>query len=433
MARHYGHLNSKQLSEKESNVVASTLHPETEKFLAQRPVPLFIGGVWRTAREGGVFDVYQPADGVALAQVAAGDGADIDDAVTAANRAFPAWSELPAADRATLLHRYADAIEANLDLLASLESLDVGKPVTGAAAFDIPFAAQAFRYFADLSVHVRRSVPLAVAHMEAHQVRVPYGPCGFIFPWNFPFLLFAWGVAPALAAGNTVVVKPAELTPLSTLYACHLAEEVGIPSGVINVVPGLGHVAGAALSRHLGIRRMSFTGSPEVGREVAVESARNLVPCKLELGGKGAAIVFDDVDVAGTARKLAGAISGNTGQVCCTATRWVVHEKVLDELVSEAKEALSEVVIGAGSDPATTMGPLVSETQRRRVLGYIDKGLAGGASALLEGGPAQPPGHEGGYFVKPALLSGDADNVCARRRSSVPSPMSYRSATKTTW
>ncbi len=414
-------------------MVASTLYAETEKFLAQGPVPLYIGGAWRPAREGGVFDVYQPADGVALAQVAAGDGADIDDAVAAADRAFPAWSERPAADRATLLHRYADAIEANLDLLAGLESLDVGKPVTGAAGFDIPFAAQAFRYFADLSVHIRRSEPLAVAHMEAHQVRVPYGPCGFIFPWNFPFLLFAWGVAPALAAGNTVVVKPAEVTPLSTLYACRLAEEVGIPAGVINVVPGLGHVAGAALSRHGGIRRMSFTGSPEVGREVAVESARNLVPCKLELGGKGAAIIFDDVDVPGTARKLAGAISGNAGQVCCTATRWVVHEKVLDALVSEAKAALSEVVIGAGSDPATTMGPLVSERQRRRVLGYVDQGLASGASSLLEGGPAEPPGHEGGYFVKPALLSGGPTTYVPGRRSSVPLPMSCRSATRTTW
>ena len=299
----------------------------------------------------------------------------------------------------------------------------MGKPVTGARDFDIPFAVQAFRYFADLSVHMRRSVPLPVAHMEARQVQVPYGPCGFIFPWNFPFLLYGWGVAPALAAGNTVVVKPAELTPLSTLYACHLAEQVGIPAGVINVVPGLGETAGAALARHTGIRRMSFTGSPEVGREVAMQAARNLVPCKLELGGKGAAVVFDDVDVPDTARRLANAITGNSGQVCCTATRWMVHEDVLDQLVSEAKEVLGEVTIGAGSDPATTMGPLVSEGQRRRVLGYIDKGLASGATALLQGGELRPKGHEDGYFVSPALLTGDPANICAREE--IFGPVAY--------
>jgi aldehyde dehydrogenase (NAD+) len=259
--------------------------------------------------------------------------------------------------------------------------------------------------------------------MEARQVQLPYGPCGFIFPWNFPFLLYGWGVAPALAAGNTVVVKPAELTPLSTLYACHLAEQVGIPAGVINVVPGLGETAGAALARHTGIRRMSFTGSPEVGREVAMHAARNLVPCKLELGGKGAAVVFNDVDVSDTARHLANAITGNSGQVCCTATRWMVHEDVLDQLVSEAKEALGEVTIGAGSDPATTMGPLVSEGQRRRVLGYIDKGLASGATVLLEGGELRPKGHENGYFVSPALLTGDPANICAREE--IFGPVAY--------
>jgi acyl-CoA reductase-like NAD-dependent aldehyde dehydrogenase len=404
-------------------VLTSTVQTELDKFLGQDPVPLFIGGVWRTARAGEVIDVRQPADGGPLAKVACGDKAEIDDAVAAANRAFPAWSEMAPADRATLLHRYADAIEDHVELLAQLESLDVGKPVTGAVDFDIPFAVEGFRYFADLSVHIRRSTPLPVAHIEARQIQVPYGPCGFIFPWNFPFLLFAWGIAPALAAGNTVVVKPAELTPLTSLYACHLAEEVGIPAGVINVVAGLGHTAGAALGRNTDIRRMSFTGSPEVGREVAAESGRNLIPCKLELGGKGAAVVFNDVDISATARKLANAITGNAGQVCCTATRWLVHESVVDELVAEAKNVLAEVVIGAGTDPATTMGPLVSETQRRRVLSYIDKGLATGATALLEGGPIGPAGHEEGYFVKPALLAGGPDNICAREE--IFGPVAY--------
>jgi acyl-CoA reductase-like NAD-dependent aldehyde dehydrogenase len=404
-------------------MATSTVQTDIEKFLGQGPVPLYIGGAWRAAHSAEVIAVQDPAKGALLAEVAAGEGADIDDAVNAANRAFPQWSGLPPADRATLLHRYADAIEDNVELLGSLESLDVGKPVTGAIAFDVPFAVQAFRYFADLSVHLRRSTPLPVPQIDARQIQVPYGPCGFIFPWNFPFLLYAWGVAPALAAGNTVVVKPAELTPLSTLYACHLAEQVGIPAGVINVVPGLGETAGAALARHAGIRRMSFTGSPEVGKEVASQAGRNLVPCKLELGGKGAAVVFDDVDVSTTARKLADAITGNSGQVCCTATRWMVHEDVLGQLVTEAKEVLAEVKIGAGSDPATTMGPLVSEGQRRRVLGYIDKGVATGATALLEGGAFKPAGHEEGYFVSPALLTGGPGNVCAREE--IFGPVAY--------
>lgn len=404
-------------------VVQTDVRKEIDKFLGQSPVPLYTGGAWRLARGQGTIEVRQPADGSLLATVAAGDSSDIDDAVAAASGAFPEWAARSAGERAALLHRYADAIEDNAGLLANLESLDVGKPVKDATGFDVPFAAKAFRYFADLSVHVRKSQPLAVEHIEARQIQVPYGPCGFIFPWNFPFLLYAWGVAPALAAGNTVVVKPAELTPLSTLFACHLAEEVGIPAGVINVVPGLGQTAGAALSRHTGIRRMSFTGSPEVGRAVAQEAARNLVPCKLELGGKGAAVIFDDVDVSDTARKLASAVTLNTGQVCCTATRWLVHENVLDELVTEATKALSEVSIGSGDDPATTMGPLVSETQRKRVLGYLDKGTATGATILLEGGAVRPQGHEGGYFVKPALLSGQADNVCAREE--IFGPVAY--------
>lgn len=404
-------------------MVTSTVQTEMEKFLGQGPVPLYIGGAWRPAHGGEVIEVLDPANGMLLAEVSGAESGDIDDAVTAANRAFPEWSAMAPSDRATLLHRYADAIEDNVELLGTLESLDVGKPVTGAMGFDIPFAVQAFRYFADLSVHIRRSEPLPLPHMEARQIQVPYGPCGFIFPWNFPFLLYAWGAAPALAAGNTIVVKPAELTPLTTLYACRLAEQVGIPAGVINVVPGLGETAGAALAAHTGVRRMSFTGSPEVGREVASLAARNLVPCKLELGGKGAAVVFNDVDVSDTARKLADAITGNSGQVCCTATRWMVHEDVLDQLVSEAKEVLGEINIGAGLDPNTTMGPLVSEGQRRRVLGYIDRGLATGATALLEGAALKPAGHEDGYFVSPALLTGEPGNICAREE--IFGPVAY--------
>jgi acyl-CoA reductase-like NAD-dependent aldehyde dehydrogenase len=392
-------------------------------FLDQSPIPLYIGGRWQPATGGETIEVLQPSDGAPLATVAGGGAADIDAAVKAAWAAFPAWAATPANDRAVLLHRLADAIDKNVETIAKLESLDVGKPYIAARDFDIPFASQAYRYYADLSVHARRNEPIGLKGIEARQIRVPYGPCGFIVPWNFPFVLFAWGAAPALAAGNTIVVKPAELTPLTSLFMGQLAEEVGFPRGVINVVPGLGETAGSALANHSGIKRMSFTGSPEVGKLVAEACGRNLVPCKLELGGKGAAVVFEDVDVKATAQALASAITGNTGQVCCTATRWMIHEKIYDQLISEASAALKKTKIGPGMNEDTQMGPVVSATQRSRVLGYLEKGTKTGAKFILEGGPAQVPGHEGGYFVKPALLTGPADNVC--NREEIFGPVAY--------
>jgi acyl-CoA reductase-like NAD-dependent aldehyde dehydrogenase len=225
-----------------------------------------------------------------------------------------------------------------------------------------------------------------------------------------------------LAAGNTVVIKPAEDTPLSTIYLGLLAKEVGIPDGVINVVPGLGEVTGAALAAHSSIKRMSFTGSPEVGRLVAEACGRNLVPVKLELGGKGAAVVFDDVDVPRTAEKLVEAITFHAGQMCCDATRWLVHRKIYDQLVEACVERMKQVVVGYPLDRATQMGPVVSEKQRKRVLGYCQRGHAEGAEVVLEGGEASVPGRNG-FYVKPALLAGSLDNVAAREE--IFGPVAY--------
>src|ERR1035441_7280762 len=205
----------------------------------------------------------------------------------------------------------------------------------------------------------RYSLPLAIKNIEARTWRVPYGVCGFIFPWNFPFTLLCWGVAPALAAGNTVVVKPSEVPPLSSLFAAKIAAEAGLPPGVLNVVNGAGANAGAALSSHPRIKRMSFTGSPEVGKKIGEVCGRNLVPCNLELGGKGAAVVFDDVDVDSAATQLAGAITLNTGQVCCTATRWMIHEKIYDRFVGKVTDVLKQTKIGPGMDRDTQMGPIL--------------------------------------------------------------------------
>ena len=236
---------------------------------------------------------------------------------------------------------------------------------------------------------------------------------GQVIPWNFPLLLFGWGTSPALAAGNTVIVKPAEDTPLSTIYVARLAREAGLPDGVVNVVPGSGATAGAALSASPGIKRMSFTGSPEVGRLVGEACGRNLVPVKLELGGKGAAVVFEDVDVEETATKLVGAITFHTGQVCCDATRWVVHESIYDDFMSRCQSKLQNVHVDYQLSDTCGMGPVVNAKQRERVLSYLEKGVAGGAEAVVAGGAADVPGHDG-YFVKPALLAGSFDNVAAR-------------------
>ena len=403
----------------------TSLKPEVTKFLSTQPLKMFIGGRWVESRSGKTFETLDPGEGKVLAQVTAGEAADVDAAVAAAQQAFckSGWATMPVNDRAVILHRLADLIDKNKDILAQIESLDVGKPRGQAAAFDVPHAAQTFRYYADLSVHTRRREPIAVPGFEAHTVRVPYGVCGFIFPWNFPFLLVGWGIAPALAAGNTVVIKPAEDTPLSTLYFAKLAEQAGIPAGVINVVTGLGETAGAALAQHPGLKRMSFTGSPEVGRLIAEACGRNLVPVKLELGGKGAAVIFDDVDVNAVAESLAGAVTLNAGQVCCTATRWLVHEKIKAAFLKKAAATLDAMKIGYGADAGTNIGPVVSAKQRARVLGYVDKGVKAGAKLLLAGGRAEVKGHQHGFYVKPALLTGDAANICAREE--IFGPVAY--------
>jgi aldehyde dehydrogenase (NAD+) len=378
------------------------------------PIQHFIGGTSKPSADGAVEQVLNPSDGSPLATVGMGGAAEIDAAVSAAWKAFPAWSGLSPSERASKLHRFAELLEKHATDLALLESLDVGKAISAAEGFDIPFGIECLRYFADLSTHAHYDVPLAIKNIEARTHRAPYGVCGFIFPWNFPFTLLLWGIAPALAAGNTVVVKPSEVTPLSSLFVARLSAEAGLPDGVINLVVGNGAAAGAALAGHPLIKRMSFTGSPEVGKKIGEVCGRNLVPCKLELGGKGAAIIFDDVDVDATARKLAGAITLNTGQVCCTATRWLVHEKIYDAFVEKAAAALKETKIGPGIDRETQMGPVVSEVQQRRIVNYIEEGVKEGAEIVLAGGTAAPSGGERGFYVQPSLLAGSPENVCCR-------------------
>lgn len=399
------------------------LLPEVGKFLdkpLQRP---WVGGKEASASDGATFDTHDPGSGEKLATVPHFSEPDVDAAVSAAQRAFEksGWATLPPNERGALLHRLADEVERRLKIIAQIESLDAGK-IEAQAQGDVANFVATVRYFADLAQHVNRRNTLAVRGHEAWTMRQPWGPCGFIFPWNFPFLLIGWGIAPALAAGNTVVIKPAEDTPLSAVYLGQLAKDVGLPDGVINVVTGFGETTGAAVSRHRGLRRMSFTGSPEVGRLVGEACGRNLTPVKLELGGKGAAVVFDDVDVADTAAKLVGAITFHTGQVCCDATRWLVHRRVYNQFVDECAKRIKQVQVGYQMDESTQMGPVVNEKQRKRVLNYLEKGVKQGARMIVEGGPADVPGKKG-HYVKPALMEGKLDNVAAREE--IFGPVAY--------
>ena len=396
---------------------------EVDKYLASGPHQAYIGGQNTPSSAGDTFATHDPGSGDLLAEVHHMAPADVDAAVDVAREAFEksGWAQLPVNERGALLHRLADAVEKHKPVLAQIEALDCGK-VLAQAEGDIQNFVDTMRYFIEMSQNLDARTTLAVSGHDAWIARLPWGVCGFIFPWNFPFLLVGWGVAPALVAGNTVVIKPAEDTPLSTLYLPRLAKEAGIPDGVINVVPGLGETTGAALANNRHLQRMSFTGSPEVGRLVAEACGRNLTPVKLELGGKGAAVIFDDVDVSDTAQKLADAITFHTGQVCCDATRWLVHDSVYDEFVTECASRLNQVQVGYQLDENTQMGPVVSEKQRQRVLGYLEKGQKDGAELILAGGAADIAGRSGCY-VKPALLAGSLDNVAAREE--IFGPVAY--------
>jgi aldehyde dehydrogenase (NAD+) len=402
------------------------LLPEVRRFLALSPVPAVIG--WRdvTAASGATFRTFDPGSAMLLSEVTALQAEDVDAGVQAARRAFAGDWGKPAQSGTRLqwMRRLADAVEQRRAEFAQIESLDAGKLI-GQAGKDVDGFIATLRYFAGLASELPLRQTLEVSGHEAWVTRQPWGACGFIVPWNFPLLLVGWGIGPALAAGNTVVVKPAEDTSLSALYLARVARDIGFPDGVINVVPGHGEAAGAALAGHPGLRRMSFTGSPEVGRLVARACGHNLVPCKLELGGKGAAVIFDDVDISATATQLADAITFHAGQVCCDATRWLVHRSVHDEFVDAVSQRLREVRIGHPMEAGSQMGPVVNARQAQRVLGYLDRGRAEGAKLLMAGGAAAVSGYEG-HYVKPALLGGSLDNIAAR--DEIFGPVAYISA-----
>jgi phenylacetaldehyde dehydrogenase len=376
---------------------------------------MLINGKWVDAASGKSFPTFNPATGEVLAHVAEGDREDIDRAVKAARAAFETgpWSKLTPSERGRLIWKLADLLEENLEQFATLETLDNGKPLKVARAADVPLAVDLFRYMAGWSTKIEgNTIPISVPYTPgakylAYTLHEPVGVVGQIIPWNFPLLMAAWKLGPALATGCTVVLKPAEQTPLSCLRLGELIQEAGIPDGVVNIVPGYGETAGAALAAHPDVDKVAFTGSTEVGKLVMQAAAGNLKKVSLELGGKSPNVVFGDVDVEAAIAGSASAIFFNHGQCCCAGSRLYVEKNIFDKVVDGVAERAQKINLGSGMDASTDMGPLVSEEQMNRVCGYLDSGFSAGAKAVVGGGRHG----DKGYFVKPTVLVNTSEKM----------------------
>ncbi|RAY12636.1 betaine-aldehyde dehydrogenase [Actinomadura craniellae] len=386
----------------------ATVQEAIDGFVAT-PRRMFIGGQWVEAVSGRTFATPDPATGETLAHVAEGDAADIDRAVAAARRAFEEgpWSRMTASERGRLIWKIGDLILEHTDELARLESLDNGKPFTVAQAADVPLAADLFHYMAGWATKIEgNTIDISVPYMpgasfHSYTLREPVGVVGQIIPWNFPLLMAAWKLGPALATGNCVVLKPAEQTPLTALRLAELIAEAGIPDGVVNVVPGYGETAGARLAAHPGVDKVAFTGSTEVGKQIVQAAAGNLKKLTLELGGKSPNIVFEDA-ADGAVAGAANAIFFNHGQCCVAGSRLFVHRSRFDEVVEGVADIAKTIKLGPGLDPGTQMGPLVSDEQLRRVTGYLESGRVAGATTVVGGGRHG----DRGYFVEPTVITG---------------------------
>jgi len=374
---------------------------------------LFIDGRFIDAEDGATLASLNPHDNSVIAHVAMAGKADIDKAVAAAQAAFPKWSRLGAAERGRLLLKLADAIEANADQLARLESLDTGHPLRDTRGLDVPRTAATFRYFGGMADKVEGSVIPVEAGFLNYMLREPLGVVAQVVPWNFPLMFTSWKMGPALAAGNCIVMKPAELTPLSTLRIAELMAEVGFPAGVVNIVPGLGHVAGQYLAEHDGVAKIAFTGSTATGRRIVQASAGNLKKVQLELGGKGANIVFGDANINAAVNGSAFGIFHNQGQACIAASRLVLHASVADEFIEKFTRLAASIKLGDPLDPHTEMGPLTSQQHRDKVLSYCAVALAEQGELLLGGKAPADPRLAAGCYVEPTIVRAKPrDRVC---------------------
>jgi len=373
---------------------------------------VFIGGQWRPPSSGQTYATINPATEEESARVARGDERDIDLAVQAARRAFDQgpWPKMAAAERARVLWKLADLITANLDEMARLESINTGKTLFDSGKVELPFAAEVFRYYAGWTTKIHGETLNLRDSAFTFTLRQPVGVVGAIVPWNFPFLLSSWKIAPALAAGNTMVLKPASLTPLTALRFAELTAEAGLPEGVFNVVPGPGGQVGMALVRHPGVDKIAFTGSTEVGKSIMREAAGTLKRVSLELGGKSPNIVFADADMKAAVRGALTGIFYNKGEVCAAGSRLLVEQQVHDEFVEKLAEGARGLKVGDPLDKATRMGPVVSRQQYDAVLGYVEAGKKEGAR-LVAGGQRAEVGNGKGYFIQPTVFAGVSNSM----------------------
>ncbi len=387
-------------------VSAAPVLNSVAEFLS-KPRKMFINNQWVESASGKTFPTYNPATGEVLAKVAEGDREDINRAVKAARKAFDSgpWADMTPSERGRLVWKLGDLIEQHTEEFAQLESLDNGKPLSVARVADVPLAVDLFRYMAGWATKVEgNTIPISMKSKRqqyfAYTRREPVGVVGQIIPWNFPLLMAAWKLGPALATGCTVVLKPAEQTPLSALLLAEMIAEAGFPEGVVNVVTGYGETAGAALAAHPDVDKVAFTGSTEVGKLILQAASGNLKKVSLELGGKSPNIVFSDAEIKPTIAGAASAIFFNHGQCCCAGSRLYVQKDMFDQVVEGVADQARKIKVGPGFEPDTTMGPLVSEEQLNRVCSYLEAGLNEGAEAIVGG---KKKGGRG-YFVEPTIM-----------------------------
>lgn len=390
------------------------LEPKVRQFI-DSPRKMLIAGQWVAAESGQTFEVYNPATDEVSAHAQSAGKADVDKAVKAARKAFDdgPWTQMSPAERGRIVWKIGDLIMDYQEELAQLEALDNGKPISIARAADVPLAAELFQYMAGWATklngeQIGLTVPYAPgAEWHAYTRREPVGVCGQIIPWNFPLLMAAWKLGPALACGNTVVMKLAEETPLSGLKLAEIMQEAGVPDGAVNIITGFGEQAGAPLAAHPAVDKIAFTGSTEVGRMIVDAAKGNLKKVSLELGGKSPNIILDDADLDKAIPGAANAIFFNHGQCCAAGSRLFVHESIYDDVVQGIAEFARNIKLGPGLDPATQMGPLVSRTQLERVTGYLESGRKQGVKAAAGG----ERGEGSGYFVQPTVLTDVADDM----------------------
>ncbi|KAL5552913.1 hypothetical protein UlMin_040314 [Ulmus minor] len=371
---------------------------------------LLIDGKFVDAASGKTFPTYDPRTGDCIAHVAEGDAEDVNRAVVAARKAFDEgpWPKMTAYERSRILLRFADLIDEHRDVLAKLETWDNGKPYEQAANIEIPMVSRLFRYYAGWADKIHGITAPADGQYHIQTLHEPIGVCGQIIPWNFPFLMYAWKLGPALATGNTIVLKTAEQTPLSAIYASKLLQEAGLPDGVVNIISGFGPTAGAALASHMDVDKLAFTGSTDTGKIVLELAARsNLKPVTLELGGKSPFIVFDDADVDQAVEQAHFALFFNQGQCCCAGSRTYVHERVYDEFVEKAKARAMKRVVGDPFKSGIEQGPQIDPEQFDKILRYINSGVESGAS--LETGGSRFGSK--GYYIQPTVFSNVKDDM----------------------